>query len=89
VTIYAHSALTSAAPARTRYRAGGFLFLLAGVTYLDRICISTLTPDISRDLQLQQGPNEPGLQVPGRGRLRGLSAAGGPMEARRLLARAA
>ncbi|MCC6264573.1 MAG: MFS transporter [Bryobacterales bacterium] len=39
-------------PTRTRYRVAGFLFLLAGVTYLDRICISTLAPYISRDLGL-------------------------------------
>lgn len=39
-------------PTRTRYRVAGFLFLLAGVTYLDRICISTLAPHIARDLGL-------------------------------------
>ena len=39
-------------PTRTRYRAAGFLFLLAAVTYLDRICISILAPDIARDLGL-------------------------------------
>lgn len=39
-------------PTRTRYRVAGFLFLLAGITYLDRVCISTLAPYISRDLGL-------------------------------------
>jgi MFS family permease len=39
-------------PTRIRYRASGFLLALAAVTYLDRICISVLTPDISRDLSL-------------------------------------
>ena len=41
-------------PTRTRYRASTFLFLLAGVTYLDRVCISTLAPEISRDLGLSK-----------------------------------
>ena len=41
-------------PTRTRFQASGFLFLLAAVTYLDRICISTLAPDISRDLGLSK-----------------------------------
>ena len=41
-------------PSRTRYRASTFLFLLAGVTYLDRVCISTLAPEISRDLGLSK-----------------------------------
>jgi ACS family glucarate transporter-like MFS transporter len=44
--------LSSVRPTRTRYRVGGFLFLLAAVTYLDRICISTLAPQISRELHL-------------------------------------
>src|SRR5438034_1312848 len=39
-------------PTRTRYRAAGFLMALAAVTYLDRICISILAPDIQRDLNL-------------------------------------
>src|SRR5205085_368402 len=39
-------------PTRTRYRAAGFLLLLAAVTYLDRICISILAPDMARDLKL-------------------------------------
>ena len=39
-------------PTRTRYRATGFLFLLAALTYLDRVCISVLAPDITRSLNL-------------------------------------
>lgn len=39
-------------PTRTRYRAAGFLMALAAVTYLDRVCISVLAPEISRDLKL-------------------------------------
>ena len=41
-------------PTRTRYQASGFLFALAAVTYLDRVCISTLAPQISRDLHLSK-----------------------------------
>jgi MFS family permease len=41
-------------PTRTRYQVSGFLFLLAAVTYLDRVCISTLAPQISRDLHLSK-----------------------------------
>lgn len=39
-------------PTRTRYRAAGFLLALAAVTYLDRVCISVLAPQMSRDLGL-------------------------------------
>ena len=39
-------------PTRTRWRVAGFLMLLAAVTYLDRVCISVLAGDISRDLGL-------------------------------------
>lgn len=39
-------------PTRTRFKMAGFLLLLAAVTYLDRICISNLAPDIARDLGL-------------------------------------
>lgn len=39
-------------PTRTRYRAAGFLFALAAVTYLDRVCISVLAPQMARDLSL-------------------------------------
>jgi MFS transporter, ACS family, glucarate transporter len=37
---------------RVRYRVVAFAVALAGVTYLDRICISTLAPAIMRDLEL-------------------------------------
>ncbi len=37
---------------RVRYRVVAFAVALAGVTYLDRICISTLAPSIMRDLAL-------------------------------------
>ncbi len=37
---------------RVRYRVVAFAVGLAGVTYLDRICISTLAPSIMRDLSL-------------------------------------
>jgi MFS family permease len=39
-------------PTKTRFCAAAFLFALAAVTYLDRICISILAPDISKDLGL-------------------------------------
>src|SRR3954468_4689886 len=39
-------------PTKTRFRVAGFLMLLAAVTYLDRVCISVLAPDIARDLNL-------------------------------------
>jgi MFS family permease len=39
-------------PTRARYRAAGFLLALAAVTYLDRVCISVLAPQMSRDLHL-------------------------------------
>ena len=39
-------------PTRARYRAAGFLLALAAITYLDRICISILAPQIARDLSL-------------------------------------
>src|SRR5687768_2794941 len=35
-----------------RYRVVAFAVALAGVTYLDRVCISILAPSIMRDLQL-------------------------------------
>src|ERR1700689_3191562 len=41
-------------PTRARYRAAGFLLALAAVTYLDRVCISILAPDIARDLSLSR-----------------------------------
>jgi MFS family permease len=39
-------------PTRTRYIAAGFLLALAAITYLDRVCISVLAPEIARDLSL-------------------------------------
>ncbi|MEO5820808.1 MAG: MFS transporter [Vicinamibacteraceae bacterium] len=39
---------------RVRYRVVAFTVFLAGITYLDRICISTLTPSIMRDLGLSR-----------------------------------
>jgi MFS family permease len=41
-------------PTRVRYKVVGLAVLLAMVTYLDRVCISTLADDISRDLGLTQ-----------------------------------
>ncbi|MBM3837250.1 MAG: MFS transporter [Verrucomicrobia bacterium] len=39
-------------PTRVRYRVVGLTVLLAMVTYLDRVCISKLAPEIMRDLGL-------------------------------------
>ncbi len=39
-------------PTRTRFSASGFLLALAALTYLDRVCISNLAPEIARDLRL-------------------------------------
>jgi MFS transporter, ACS family, glucarate transporter len=39
---------------RTRYRVVAFAVALAGVTYLDRICISILAPSMMRDLSLSR-----------------------------------
>ena len=36
--------VSAAAAGRVRYRVVAFTVGLAGITYLDRICISTLTP---------------------------------------------
>src|SRR3954454_5565122 len=41
-------------PTRTRFRVAAFLMLLAAVTYLDRVCISVLAPNIARDLSLSK-----------------------------------
>src|SRR3954447_11926667 len=41
-------------PTRTRYRVAAFLMLLAAVTYLDRVCISVLAPNMARDLNLSK-----------------------------------
>ena len=45
---------TSDSPTRTRYRVVAMAVLLAMVTYLDRVCISVLAPDIMRDLSLSK-----------------------------------
>ncbi len=39
---------------RVRYRVVGFMLALGAVTYLDRACIATLSPDIRRDLGLSK-----------------------------------
>lgn len=39
---------------RARYKVVGFALALAGITYLDRVCISTLAPEIMRDLSLSK-----------------------------------
>lgn len=39
---------------RVRYRVVAFAVALAGVTYLDRVCISVLAPSIMRDLDLSR-----------------------------------
>lgn len=41
-------------PATVRYRVVAFAVALAGVTYLDRVCISVLAPSIMKDLHLTQ-----------------------------------
>jgi MFS transporter, ACS family, glucarate transporter len=41
-------------PTRVRYKVVGMAVLLAMVTYLDRVCISKLAPDIMRDLGLSK-----------------------------------
>jgi MFS family permease len=41
-------------PTRARYKVLGFLVMLAGITYLDRICISITAPHIMRDLGLSR-----------------------------------
>lgn len=41
-------------PSRVRYRVVALAVLLAMVTYLDRVCISKLAPDIMRDLGLSK-----------------------------------
>ncbi|MDB6129388.1 MAG: sauU 5 [Verrucomicrobiales bacterium] len=41
-------------PTRVRYRVIGMLGLLAMVTYLDRACIATLAPNITKDLGLNK-----------------------------------
>ena len=43
-----------APPTRVRYQVVALAVLLAMVTYLDRVCISKLAPDIMRDLRLSK-----------------------------------
>jgi MFS family permease len=43
-----------APPTRVCYRVLGLALLLAMVTYLDRVCIAVLAPDIERDLSLSK-----------------------------------
>jgi ACS family glucarate transporter-like MFS transporter len=45
---------TPRVPGRVRYVVIAFAIALAGVTYLDRICISLLAPSIMRDLSLSR-----------------------------------
>lgn len=42
-------------PTRVRHRVVGFMLALGAVTYLDRACIATLSPDIRGDLGLSKG----------------------------------
>ncbi|MFO1448431.1 MAG: MFS transporter [Opitutaceae bacterium] len=41
-------------PTRVRYKVAGLAFLLAMVTYLDRVCIATLAPSIMADFSLSK-----------------------------------
>ena len=45
---------TTEVASRVRYRVVGLGVLLAGVTYLDRVCISKLAPQIMQDLSLSE-----------------------------------
>ena len=47
-------AVAGARPTRVRYRVLGLAVLLAMVTYLDRVCISVLAPDIQEALSLSK-----------------------------------
>ncbi len=44
--------MTAVPAGRVRYRVVAFMVAMAGVTYLDRVCIATLAPQIMRDLDL-------------------------------------
>ncbi len=46
--------MSNPSPTRVRYRVVGFMLALGAVTYLDRACIATLSPDIRRDLGLSK-----------------------------------
>jgi ACS family glucarate transporter-like MFS transporter len=54
VTGYATPVIVDTGPTRTRYRVVAFCVALAGVTYLDRNCISILAPQIQEDLGLSR-----------------------------------
>lgn len=43
-----------ALPSRTRYRVAGFMLALGAITYLDRACIATLSPEIRLSLGLNK-----------------------------------
>lgn len=46
--------MTDAPATRTRYRVVGFMLALAAITYLDRACLATLSPEILHDLELDK-----------------------------------
>jgi len=46
--------ITTKRTSRVRYRVVAFLVAMAAVTYLDRVAIATLAPQIMRDLELSQ-----------------------------------
>jgi len=46
--------VSALAPSRVRYQVVGLTVLLAMVTYLDRVAISKLAPDIMGDLHLSK-----------------------------------
>ncbi len=48
------AAVRGTAATRVRYRVVAFAVMLAAVTYLDRVCISTLAPEIMRELGLSR-----------------------------------
>lgn len=49
-----HADMNTARATHVRYRVVGLAVLLAMITYLDRVCISTLAKDIMRDLSLSE-----------------------------------
>jgi MFS transporter, ACS family, glucarate transporter len=54
MAVAAQDETPAVAPTCVRYRVVGLAVLLAMVTYLDRVCISTLAKDIMRDLSLSE-----------------------------------
>src|SRR6201999_703964 len=54
VQLNSPAAAKSLPPTRTRFKAVGLLMALATITYLDRVAISKLAPDIMRDLSLSK-----------------------------------